>query len=98
MVHDPLNTKCVSYSISFQTALNSFVTHRPLKEQFFDTRIFRHKKSDLVNAKVVQVCMMFTHTQSTYNGLMVAAVVRKKIMPVTELHSIDHCTGHGVTK
>ena len=37
---------------------------------------------------------VYTHTQSTYNGLIVAAGERKKIMP---LHSIDHCTGHGVT-
>lgn len=35
-----------------------------------------------------------TNTQSTYNGLIVIAGERKKIMPV---HSIDHYTGHGVT-
>jgi len=39
-----------------------------------------------------------THTQSTYDGLIVAACVRKKIMPVRKLHSYDHCTRHGVTK
>jgi len=41
---------------------------------------------------------ILTHTQSTYNGLIVVAGVRKKTMPVRKMHSYDHCTGHGVTK
>jgi hypothetical protein len=83
----------------FQTALNSCDTQRTLKEQLFDTSIFRHKKTDLVNAKVVHArthARGRTHTH-TQNGLIVAAGVRKK-MPVRKLHSYDHCTGHGVTK